>query len=109
MVVKIRFLDGRKISHSKRKNRHVALGLAALLTPGVLTAIALGCWRLAADLGMASQFAIADGFFSHWQVWFGIAVLAELTSLSLNRYGRGLPMWGSSGDKESPEALQSEV
>lgn len=92
MVVKIRFQYGPRVSRRGRKNRHLALAAAALLTPAALTACALALWRLAADLHVAGQFAIADGLFSHWQVWFAVAILIQLIAIFLNRYGSGQPV-----------------
>ena len=70
-----------------RKNRHVALALASLLTPAAVMACALAFWRLAADLKVTNQFPITDGFFSHWQVWISGATVLQLVALVLNRYG----------------------
>ena len=67
----------------------MALALAALLTPGALMATALALWRLGADLKWTGEFAIPDGLFSHWQVWFAMAVVLQLAAILLNRYGRG--------------------
>ena len=52
-------------------------------------ALALGCWRIAADLSWTSSFAIPSGFFSHWQVWLGAAAALQFCSRILNRYGKG--------------------
>jgi len=52
-------------------------------------ALSLGCWRLGQDLGWTRGFVIADGIFSHWQVWMGLAVLARSGALSMKRYARG--------------------
>jgi hypothetical protein len=49
----------------------------------------LALWRIAADLNFANSFAIASGLFSHWQVWLAAAILLQLCSRVLNRYGRG--------------------
>ena len=85
-----------------RKNRHLALAAVTLLTPGVLTAGALGAWKLAADLRLAGQFAIADGLFSHWQVWLAVAAILQLSVIALTRYGNDLPLVGHA---EKPSAL----
>jgi hypothetical protein len=87
MVVRIKFAKGRKLAHG-RKNRHVALATAALLTPATFVTTVLAVWRVAADLHIAGQFAIDSGIFSHWQSWLGAAVLLHLCSRALNRYGR---------------------
>ena len=90
MVVRIRFEKGRAIrNRGPKPNRKLALALAALLTPAALIASVLAAWRIAADLNVASGFAIPSGIFSHWQVWLGAAVALQLCSRVLNRYGRG--------------------
>jgi len=71
-----------------RKNRRVALAMGSLLVPVTVMASALGIWRLAADLKIAGDFAIANGLFSHWQVWIASAVVLAFVSRLLNRYGR---------------------
>ena len=71
------------------KNRNLAAAFAALVTPAALMACALGLWRLGADLGFTSDFAISKGIFSHWQVWLAIAGILQLAAASLNQYGRG--------------------
>jgi hypothetical protein len=88
MVIRIRFGSGPKVAKRRRKNRRMALALAALLTPAAVLALALGCWRIAADLSLASSFAIAAGLFSHWQVWLGAAAALQLCAHVLNRYGK---------------------
>ena len=89
MRVRIRFGKGPKVGKKARKNRRAALALAALLTPAALLASVVGLWRIAADLNWARAFAIPTGFFSHWQVWIAAAVLLQLCSYVLNRYGKG--------------------
>ncbi|HTT64417.1 MAG TPA: hypothetical protein VMG35_21345 [Bryobacteraceae bacterium] len=89
MVVRIRFGKGPKVDRNRRKNRRVALAFASFLTPAAVMAAALGFWRLAQDPHWASDFAIHQGLFSHWQVWFAFAGLLQTGSYLLNRYGRG--------------------
>ena len=62
--------------------------VGGLLAPAAVMALALGCWRIAADLSWASSFAIPSGLFSHWQVWLGAAAVLQLCSRILNRYGK---------------------
>jgi TRAP-type C4-dicarboxylate transport system permease small subunit len=88
MVIRIRFGKGPKIGRTRRKGRRAALTLAALLTPAAVMALALGCWRIAADLNWTSSFAISSGLFSHWQVWLGAAAILQLCARFLNRYAR---------------------
>jgi len=87
MIVRIRFRAGRRVSQKRRKNQHVALALAALMTPAATMALVLTTWRLAADLKLTGQFPIAEGLFSHWQIWLVAAALLQLGAILLNRYG----------------------
>jgi hypothetical protein len=89
MVVRIRFRKGPKVSQKPRKNRQVALAVAALLTPATVLASVFAMWRIAADMNWTNSFAIPSGLFSHWQAWLGAAILLQLCSRLLNRYGRG--------------------
>jgi hypothetical protein len=88
MLVRIRFEAGPKIRQKQRKNQHLALALAALLTPGAVMAAVLAIWRLAADLKATGQFPISGGLFSHWQVWLAAAATLQLGALALDRYGK---------------------
>ena len=88
MIVRIRFGRGSHIEHKPRKNRRAALAMASLLVPVAVMACVLGLWRLAADLKIAGDFAIANGLFSHWQVWIASAIVLAFLARLLNRYGR---------------------
>ena len=88
MVVRIRFGRGPKVERKGRKNRRVALAAGGLLTPGAVMAMALGFWRLAADLKWTDTFAIPDGLFSHWQVWMAAAAILQFCSSMLSRYAK---------------------
>src|SRR5712692_1082688 len=107
MRVTIRLRLGPKVKRKRRKNRHVALACAALLTPGALTACVLGFWRLGADLGATGQFPIAKGFFSHWQVWLGFAAAIQVLSFALNRYGHSQPAIPNSEEEPRRTLLDS--
>src|SRR5436190_11971734 len=88
MVVRIRFAKGPALgSRRTNSNRKFALAAGALLTPAAVIASALGAWRIAADLNFTNSFAIPSGLFSHWQVWVGAAVVLQVCSRVLNRYG----------------------
>ncbi len=87
MVVRIRFGRGPVVQRKEGKNRHAALAAGALLTPAAVMSSVLGIWGLAAELRLANAFAIATGFFSHWQVWLVTAAALQLVSWMLNRYG----------------------
>ena len=88
MVVRIRLGKGTKVERQTRKNRRVAMAFASFLTPAALMAAVLGIWRLAADPHWTRDFAIRQGIFSHWQVWFAFAAVLQTGSHFLNRYGR---------------------
>jgi hypothetical protein len=70
--------------------------LVALLTPAAVTAFVMGMWRVCADLGWAGAFLIADGFFSHWQVWIALSIALKMLSSTLIA-------WGSRTSKFSEE------
>jgi hypothetical protein len=89
MVVRIHFRLGPRVSQKARRDRQFALAMAALLTPATILTAVFAIWRVAADLNWANSFAIPSGLFSHWQVWLGAAVVLQLCSHLLNRYGRG--------------------
>jgi hypothetical protein len=76
------------VRQKPRKNQHVALALASLLTPVAVMACVLTLWRLAADLSVTGQFPITDGLFSHWQVWLTVAATLQFSAILLNRYGK---------------------
>lgn len=57
--------------------------VVALLTPAALVALAMGLWRLSADLDWAGAFPIAAGFFSHWQVWIALSIALKMLSAAL--------------------------
>jgi hypothetical protein len=88
MLVRIRLGNGLQVGRARRRNKRVALAVSVLLTPGAFLASVLALWRIAADLSFTGNFAIASGVFSHWQVWMAIAVLLQLCSRMLARYGR---------------------
>jgi len=92
MIVRIRFSSGTRVRRDQRKNRHLALALAALLTPVAIMAIVLALWRLSADLRATGEFPISVGLFSHWQVWMTSAAILEFLAILLNRYGNAEPV-----------------
>jgi len=91
MLVRIRLGSGRKLQHKDRKNQHVALALASLLTPATVMAYVLAVWRISADFKATGEFPIT-GFFSHWQVWMAAAAILHLSAILLNRYGKSEPV-----------------
>ncbi|HLJ50539.1 MAG TPA: hypothetical protein VKU01_31215 [Bryobacteraceae bacterium] len=54
--------------------RAANIGVALLVAPAAFTAFIIGFWRLGQDVGWTGEFFIADGLFSHWQVWIALAV-----------------------------------
>lgn len=88
MVVRIRLSSGKKLQRKPRKNQHVALAAASLLTPAAVMACVLALWRLTADVNATSQFPISSGIFSHWQVWLALAGSLQFFATVLNRYGK---------------------
>jgi hypothetical protein len=105
MRVRIRFQRGRRVRQKRRKNQHVALALASLLTPGAVMACVLACWRLTADFKVTNQFPITHGLFSHWQVWVTAASVLQLCAVVLNRYGNPEPVIRKTVDKEPARTL----
>ena len=66
-------------------SHQAATFVSIFLTPSAVLALSLGLWRLSADLGLTGNFPIADGLFSHWIVWIGLAVLLKMTESMLIR------------------------
>ncbi len=77
-------------------SRQLANVLVALLTPAAVVALVMALWRVCADLGWAGAFLIADGFFSHWQVWIALSIGLKMLSSTLIA-------WGSRTSKFSEE------
>ncbi|MBC8166684.1 MAG: hypothetical protein H7Y20_12525 [Bryobacteraceae bacterium] len=94
MVVRIRlklaYPSVKGVSGALTPSRQSALALASLMTPVAFMAWALGMWRIASDLKLAASFAISEGMFSHWQVWFAVGIAVQFAAFLLHRYaGRG--------------------
>jgi hypothetical protein len=88
MIIRIRLGKGAKVGKGRRKNKRLASVVAALLNPAAVMAAALAVWRVTADMKLTGSFAITSGFFSHWQVWLGAAIVLQVCSWLLNRYAR---------------------
>lgn len=93
MIVRIRLSTGARVAQRQRKNKHIALAFASLLTPGSVVLCVLAFWRLTADFKVTSEFFITSGFFSHWQVWLAMSAIIQLFSIFLNRYGNAEPVF----------------
>ena len=64
-----------------------SVSMSGLVLPPVgVLAGALGAWRLGADAGWTSDFFIADGLLSRYQLWFAIAISAQASVFMLNRW-----------------------
>jgi hypothetical protein len=87
MQIRIRLGRGPRLRRQGRKNRHLALAMASLMTPAALMAFSLAIWRIAADMKWARAFAFSGGILSHWQVWVAVALLLQILAVLLNRYG----------------------
>lgn len=107
MVVRIRLGSGTRVRHKRRKNQHVALAMASLLTPAAVMACVLALWRLAADLNVTGQFPIPKGLFSHWQVWLTLAASLQFCATVLNRYGKSQVILPESVDDPERELADS--
>jgi hypothetical protein len=88
MVVRIRFGRGPVITRRKGKNSRIALLAASLLTLISICLLSLGIWRLCQDVHLAGDFIFADGFLSHWQVWFGAAAVTQYSCWRLSQYAK---------------------
>ena len=55
-----------------------------LLSPVAIAGYALALWRLGADLEWKSEFFIADGVLSKWQVWLALAIATQTAAHRLN-------------------------
>ncbi|MEX2262462.1 MAG: hypothetical protein WD696_10940 [Bryobacteraceae bacterium] len=87
MLVRVRLGRGPNVHGKRAANRRIALAVSSLLAPASMTAFVLAAWRIAADLRWTSEFGIADGLFSHWQVWLVGAIALQVFATVLNRYG----------------------
>jgi hypothetical protein len=105
MRVRIRFSQGPKVRRKGRKNKHVALALASLLTPAAVMACVLAFWRLTADFKVTNKFPITHGLFSHWQVWVSGAAVLQLCAVALNRYGNSQPVIQKTIEREPERTL----
>ncbi|MBS1834169.1 MAG: hypothetical protein JST65_15740 [Acidobacteria bacterium] len=88
MRIKLRFPPGATVKQTPGKNRHVALAVAALMTPATLVMFVMAMWRLGSDLQMMTEFPITEGVWSHWQMWLAAASMSQLATVLLNRYGK---------------------
>jgi hypothetical protein len=64
--------------------------LQLVLTPVAVLAGTLGAWRAGADPGWTPKFFIAEGPFSHYQMWWAIALSAQTCAHLLSRRERAM-------------------
>jgi hypothetical protein len=57
-----------------------------VLSPLAVIAALMGAWRLGSDAGWTSDFFIAGGLLSRYQLWFAIAIGAQASVLILNSW-----------------------
>jgi hypothetical protein len=60
-------------------------GLTHILNPASAFFLALGMWRLGADMGLTSEFALSEGPLSHWQVWIAAAGGLQAIGVALRK------------------------
>lgn len=56
-----------------------------LLKTAAVSLFTLGVWRLGNDVGATEPFFVTEGFFSHWQVYFGLAAAGGLAAQTLRQ------------------------
>jgi hypothetical protein len=91
MVVRIRFARGPVVDRKRRRDHGIAslvAAFSALLTISAVMSLALGMWRMAADLKLTSSFFIPSGPLSDWRLWFAIAAGLQVASHYVNRIGK---------------------
>ena len=64
----------------------VAVGV--FLTPAAVLTGTLAAWRFGVDLGWAKGFFIAEGLWSHWQVWLALTIGLQMAAFHLKRLGQ---------------------
>ncbi len=89
MIVRIRLELGSRQRRVGGVRRRAAFWAGRWLMPFSAASFLLACWRLGADLNWTGRFAVSRGIFSHWQAWMGMAVVLQVLSAALRRYGRG--------------------
>jgi hypothetical protein len=93
MVVRIKMKNGERIAAVAPKVAEVTDLAGALMTPASLLAFVFAAWSLAADLGMAGQFAFTRGVFSHWMVWLAVGVVLQMIGVSVRSRTMPMPAW----------------
>lgn len=64
--------------------------IASLLKIAAVVCFVVAVWILLSGLRWAGAFLIERGLFSHWQVWIGFGIAAQLAAFRLNRGNRQL-------------------
>lgn len=107
MIVRIRLRKAPYVRPKPRKNQHIALAFASLLTPASLMACVLGFWAITADYKLTGDFPIDSGIFSHWQIWIALASVMQICSTGLNRYSNRQHSDPPCGDSPHPVPNQT--
>jgi len=95
------------INQAIASSARAAALIVALMTPAAVIALALGLWRLTADLGWTEEFLVSGGFFSHWQVWIVLAIVMKraASALAVKTAARSKRSDILSLDRPSPHVL----
>jgi hypothetical protein len=89
MVVRIRYARLRPPDFFNW--RHVAVTLAALLTPCALIAFTMAFWVIASEMRWTGEFFISGGLLSRWQVWLAASGVLLVLARLLDRISQGWP------------------
>jgi hypothetical protein len=63
--------------------------LRRCLGPASALSLVMALWRLAYELEWTDRFIVAEGIFSHWQVWMALTLALQVLESSLARFGHG--------------------
>ena len=88
VVLRLRTASETVVVPGGRANRRLAGGIAPVLGLAAMAGFAVCVWRWGNDLQMFESFPFVEGFFSRWQVWFGLGLLLQTLSSALASYGR---------------------
>lgn len=91
MFVRVRFFESTTPAQKRAQSAPYVSALGGLVVLLAVSCSMFAVWRLTWDLGWTSSFVIADGIFSHWQVWMALTILFTAVAVRLIRYGRPRP------------------
>jgi hypothetical protein len=90
MVVRVAIARGPFLRRARLKNSGTLQVFSSLLTPISVACVLMGAWKVGDDMEWAEPFAITQGLFSHFQVWFALGSGVQALSWRLARHGREL-------------------